>query len=78
MMHTQSSKKLTPARQCLHLQENHSLVTRWVSGNDCLVKIHVFRDVVLGELPLTIATAEVGAQSLAMGETEGVRDVQAK
>jgi hypothetical protein len=42
------------------------------------VKIHVFRDVVLGELPLTIATAEVGAQSLAMGETEGVRDVQAK
>ena len=77
-MHTQSSKKLTPAHQCLHLQENHSLVTRWVSGNDCLVKIDVFRDVVLGELPSTIATAEVGAQSSAMGKTERVRDVQAK
>jgi hypothetical protein len=42
------------------------------------VKIDVFWDVVLGELPSTIATTEVGAQSLAMGKTEREREVQAK
>ena len=59
-MHNQqltSIKKLTPSRQRLHLQENHSLITRWETGDDCLVKINSCRYVVFGELPYTIAAA---------------------
>jgi len=70
--------KLTPSRERLHLYENHPLITRREAGNKCLVEIELFRNVVNGSLPFAVATTKVGAKSSTVGETERVRDVQAK
>ena len=71
---TEHDTKLTPARQRLHLYENHSLIARWVTRDYCLVKLNIFRHYILGGKPLAIATAKVKAKSSSMGNTERVRD----
>ncbi len=68
-------KKLTPARQALHLYENHPLVARWETGDYRLVELEILWHLVLGRQPFTIAAAEVEAQGAAVNYAERGRGV---
>lgn len=69
-------QKLTPARQALHLYENHPLVARWETSDYRLVELEILWHLVLGRQPFAVAAAEVEAQGAATIYAERGRGVQ--